>query len=122
MLEPLELLFADREPHAAFLDPGDELCRDVARTAEDAGGHGQAVEDVTRGIADGLLDLAELLAVRAGDLPAALDSQPGSGLRHSYRRSTRPVPASGPAGCPRVPRARGRGRAFLPRRAVRGSV
>src|SRR5438067_6899909 len=72
-LEPLEVVRADSQLDAALADVGHLLRRDVARPPEEPGGHRQAVEDVVRRVADGLLDLADLGPVGRLDRPPPLD-------------------------------------------------
>src|ERR1051325_5890299 len=122
VVELLELVLADREPHELVPDLLDLLGRDVAGAAEETARDGEPVEDVTGRVADRLLDLAELLAVRSLDRPALLDREPrGRRLRHCGRRCARPAPASAPDACPRAPRALAPRRGFPRRRAARGS-
>ena len=69
-------------PHLALEDLAHELRGHVARLAEQAGRHREAVEDVGVLVAKGLLDGAELGVVAAEHLPAALDEEPGDRVGH----------------------------------------
>jgi len=82
LVEPFEPLLVDRQRDPPFDDLAHELGRHVARLAEQARADCEPVEDVARRVADRLLDLPELLAAAAGDLPALLDQVPGDRVGH----------------------------------------
>src|SRR6185503_20894453 len=84
----------------SLLDRPDLLRRDVGGAAEHrAGADGEAVEDVGLGIAEDLVDLADLVSVACGNGPTALDDRPGDGIGHQAgRRPTSKVAPCVPIG------------------------